>query len=134
MVSPRAVLNTLRVLGLRVALMEALRRVTGKSYEINGIMVGDSATFRLIKMITKRGWSVAKDGDWHLLRTEFGVVASRDFHLFREVVEQPDYGPVWGRVLDVGAYLGETAVKFAKTAPNTSSPMSPCTARRVQRR
>ena len=114
MASLRALLLALRTLGFRVTFMEAMRRVAGKTYEVDGIQVNDSTTFRILRMVKSRGWSVVRGGDWYLLRADFGVVASRDLQLFREVLEQPNYGPVRGRVLDVGAYLGETAVKFAR--------------------
>ena len=114
MASLRGAVSTLRVLGLRLTMMEALRRIINKTYEIDGVAINNSTTFRIIRMIRARGWSVVRDGEWYLLKANFGIVASRDLWLFREVAVQPDYGPVRGRVLDVGAYLGETAVKFAR--------------------
>lgn len=78
MPSLRAALSTLRVLGLRLTFMEALRRMINKTYEINGITINNSTTFRIIRMIRARGWSVIRDGDWYLLKANFGIVASRD--------------------------------------------------------
>jgi len=117
----RGLTLTLRSMGPRWAAEEVARRVVGKSYTYNGIVVKDDATFRLIRSLASRG-SVWRRGDEVFFRNKLGVfaVSSKDMHLLRTLAEE-DFEEMYGcldvrgkTVADIGAYLGETAVLFAK--------------------
>jgi len=117
----KGVLLTLKAMGLKYTIREAIRRTLRMPYIYNGVAVKDAATFRALRGLAARGhtWT---NGNEVFFRNEFGVFAVpvEDVNLllgvFREDLKS-EYGylDVKGKVVaDVGAYLGETAVMFAR--------------------
>jgi FkbM family methyltransferase len=100
---------------------EIIRRIVGKPYTYNGILVKDDATFRLIRILASKG-SVWGQGDKVFFRNKLGIFAvhSKDIQLLRPLADEDfemmyGYLDVKGKIVaDIGAYLGETAVLFAK--------------------
>ena len=114
----RGALMTLRSMGVRYVVKETVRRLTGRPYVYNGVLVGDAVAFRLVRNLASRG-SVWRQGDKVVFRNGLGIFAAPRLDLFVVFLEDLEkmYGAleVKGRtVADVGAYLGETAVFFAK--------------------
>ncbi|MFZ8811422.1 MAG: FkbM family methyltransferase [Pyrobaculum sp.] len=100
---------------------EITRRIAGKPYTYNGILVKDVVTFRLIRMLASKG-SVWGEGDTVFFRNKLGVfaVSSKDIQLLRPLADE-DFEMMYGyldvkgkTVADIGAYLGETTVLFAR--------------------
>ncbi len=112
---------TLRSMGPKWVAKEITRRIVGKPYTYNGILVKDDATFRLIRILASKG-SVWGEGDTVFFRNKLGVfaVSSKDIQLLRTLADE-DYEMMYGyldvkgkTVADIGAYLGETTVLFAR--------------------
>jgi len=112
---------TLRSMGPKVVAKEITRRIVGKPYAYNGIMVEDDATFRLVRKLASKG-SVWRQGDMVFFRNKLGIFAVpyKDIQLLRLLADE-DFEMMYGyldvkgkTVADIGAYLGETAVLFAK--------------------
>lgn len=81
-------------------------------------MIKDSATFRAVRNLSAQG-TVWADGGFYYFQNKLGIFAAPDLHMLKVFLEDLEmiYGAldVEGRaVADVGAYLGETAVFFAK--------------------
>jgi len=121
MVSLKGLKLTLRSLGPKWVVREIARRIVGKPYTYNGILVKDVVTFRLIRMLASRG-SVWVQGDKVFFRTKLGVFAVpfKDIELLRPLAEE-DFEILYGyldvknkTVSDIGGYLGETTVLFAR--------------------
>ena len=110
-----------RALGFRAVAREAWRRLAGVPYAYRGVEVADSETFRVLRLLAARG-EVWGDGEHVYFRTSYGVFSAPRgwLHLLRPLAAEDFeamYGflDVRGRVVaDVGAYIGETAVLFAK--------------------
>jgi len=114
----RGALLALRYMGARYVVKEAVRRLLGRPYAYNGILVRDAAAFRLVRRLASRG-EVWRQGDKVVFRNELGIFAAPRLDMLAVFLEDIEamYGvlDVKGRaVADVGAYLGETAVFFAK--------------------
>jgi len=124
----KGVLLTLKVMGLKYTIREAIRRTLRMPYIYNGVAVKDAVTFRVLRGLAARGhmWT---NGNEVFFRNEFGVFAVpvEDVNLlgvfgegllgvFPEGLKSMyGYLDVKGKVVaDVGAYLGETAVMFAR--------------------
>jgi len=112
---------TLRSMGPKWVAEEITRRIAGKPYTYNGILVKDDATFRLIRFLASKG-SVWGQGDTVFFRNKLGVfaVSSKDIQLLRPLADE-DFEMMYGyldvkgkTVADIGAYLGETTVLFAR--------------------
>jgi hypothetical protein len=112
---------TLRSLGPKWAAREIIRRIAGRPYTYNGILVRDSATFRVIRTLASRG-SVWRQGGRVFFRNRLGTFAVlyEDIQLLRPLADE-DFETMYGylnvkgkTVADIGAYLGETAVLFAR--------------------
>jgi FkbM family methyltransferase len=112
---------TLRSMGPKWVAKEITRRIVGKPYTYNGILVKDDATFRLIRILASKG-SVWAQGDKVFFRNKLGVFAVpyKDIELLRPLAEE-DFEMLYGyldvkgkTVADIGAYLGETTVLFAR--------------------
>ena len=112
---------TLRSLGPKWVAREIARRIVGLPYTYNGILVKDDTTFRLIRRVASKG-SVWGEGDMVFFRNKLGVFAVpyKDIDLLRLIAEE-DFEMMYGyldvkgkTVADIGAYLGETIVLFAR--------------------
>jgi len=112
---------TLRSMGPKWVAKEITRRIVGKPYTYNGILVKDDATFRLIRNLASKG-SVWGRGDTVFFRNKLGVfaVSSKDIQLLRPLADE-DFEMMYGyldvkgkTVADIGAYLGETTILFAR--------------------
>jgi FkbM family methyltransferase len=121
MVSLKGLKWTLRSMGPKCVVREIARRIVGKPYTYNGILVKDVVTFRLIRMLASKG-SVWGEGDKVFFRTKLGVFAVpyKDLELLRLLAEEDfemlyGYLDVKGKIVaDIGGYLGETTVLFAQ--------------------
>jgi len=100
---------------------EITRRIVGKPYTYNGILITDDATFRLVRKLASKG-SVWRQGDMVFCRNKLGIFAvySKDIELLRLLADE-DFEMMYGyldvkgkTVADMGAYLGETTVLFAR--------------------
>jgi len=112
---------TLRSMGLKWVAKEITRRIVGKPYTYNGILIKDDATFRLIRNLASKG-SVWGQGDTVFFRNKLGIFAVlyKDIQLLHPFTYE-DYEMLYGyldvkgkTVADIGAYLGETTVLFAR--------------------
>ncbi len=111
----------LRSMGPKWVAREIARRIAGKPYTYNGILVKDDATFRLIRILASKG-SVWGQGDKVFFRNKLGTFAVlyKDIQLLRSLADEDiemmyGYLDVKGKtVADIGAYLGETTVLFAR--------------------
>lgn len=115
----RGALLTLKSMGFNVLLREVLRRVLGTKYCHRGILVNSSAIFRLIRNTLLRGYDVYGSDNEISIHTPFGEfrVDAADMDLLGVLCEPLEdiYGFVdvkGGVVIDIGAYIGETALLF----------------------
>ena len=112
---------TLNTLGLKVTLREVLRRTLGLKYQYKGIPIDSHSSFRFIRnMIWKDYDLYGLDGEI-VVRTPFGEVGveASDYGLLYVLLEPliEMYGNINvdnAVVVDVGAFLGETALLFVK--------------------
>jgi len=112
---------TLRSMGPKYVAKEIIRRIAGIPYTYDGILIKDDTTFRLIRNLASKG-SVWRQGDLVFFRGKLGifVVPYKDIQLLYPLVgenfeEVYGYLDVRGKVVsDIGTYLGETAVLFAR--------------------
>jgi len=100
----------------RLLVREALRRLLGIGYRYNGVEVGDGLTFRLLRDAVLRGYRLWGCDSWLCLDRGWGVISapSPDL-LLLDLGEDFDalYGALDYRgavVLDIGGYIGDTAV------------------------
>lgn len=111
----------LKTLGFVTTIKEVLRRLFGFSYSYNGVVVSCAPMFRALRRCLLKGYRVwGADGyvyvetPWGVLRAPTNVAPS----FLGCVAEVEDfYGvlDVKGRVVvDVGVFMGETAVYFAR--------------------
>jgi hypothetical protein len=112
---------TLRSMGPKWVAKEITRRIVGKPYTYNGILVKDDATFRLIRNLASKG-SVWRQGDTVFFRNKLGIFAVpyKDIQLLHPFTYE-DFEMLYGyldvkgkTVADIGAYLGDTTVLFAR--------------------
>ncbi|MEM2189642.1 MAG: FkbM family methyltransferase [Nitrososphaerota archaeon] len=115
----KGVLYTLKSMSFNGLLREALRRIFGIQYHHRGIPIDSSNTFRIIRNALLRGYDIYGSGDEILIRTSFGefCVEIADMELLGVLLEPIEemYGFVDVRgavVVDIGAYIGETAMFF----------------------
>ena len=112
---------TLRSMGPKWVAKEITRRIVGKPYTYNGILVKDDVTFCVIRSLVSRG-SVWRQGDLVFFRSKLGIFAVpyKDIQLLYPLGAEDfeimhGYLDVKGKtVADIGAYLGETTVLFAR--------------------
>ena len=108
----------LRTMGLYYSFREVIRRLFGVPYSYRGVEVHDSKTFRLIMNLLYLGYDFGVDGEYYFVRTKQGVIYGRvpDVLLIPGVEADYDAYSVLNVkdnvVIDVGAYLGETALAF----------------------
>jgi len=112
---------TLRSMGPKWVAKEITRRIVGKPYTYNGILVKDDVTFRVIRSLVSKG-SVWRQGDMVFFRSKLGIFAVpyKDIQLLYPLGAE-DFEMMYGyldvkgkMVADIGAYLGETTVLFAR--------------------
>jgi FkbM family methyltransferase len=116
-------LSTVSTLGLHTALREAVRRVFGINYTWRGIEMDSTALFRLLRKLISNGYDVYEVGGEITVKTYFGEVCveKEDWNLllvdtiyFPELCDNM-YGCAGvdnGIVIDIGAYIGDTALYF----------------------
>jgi FkbM family methyltransferase len=111
----------LRSLGPKWVAKEIIRRIAGIPYTYNGILVKDDVTFRVIRTLAPKG-SVWGEGDMVIFRNKLGIFAvpHKDIWLLYPLGVE-DYEMLYGyldvkgkTVADIGGYLGETTVLFAR--------------------
>jgi len=119
-------------MGLEYTIREAIRRTLRMPYIYNGVAVKDAATLRVLRGLAARG-RVWTNGNEVFFRNEFGVFAVpvEDVNLLRVFTEdlKSEYGYLDVKdkvVADIGAYLGETAVMFARMGRGGFTPTSRC--------
>jgi FkbM family methyltransferase len=112
---------TLRSMGPKVVAQEITRRIVSIPYTYNGILIKDDATFHSVRKLASKG-SVWRQGDMVLFRNKLGIFAvySKDAQLLHQLADE-DFEMMYGyldvkgkTVADIGAYLGETTVLFAR--------------------
>jgi FkbM family methyltransferase len=115
----RGVLLTLRHMGAGYVVKEAVRRLLGRPYTYKGITVRDADTFRALRRLSGVG-EVWAEGDLVYFRNGLGTFSAPRLDMFFIFLEE-DFEKLYGfldvkgrTVADVGAYLGETAVLFAR--------------------
>ena len=113
----RGLLYTLRI-SPGLAFREAARRAFGISYRVNGVEVRDIATFKAVRLALSRGFRLSREGDLYVLDVGWGKFYAPSLGLFDTLFHE-DFSQLYGgadvagaRVLDVGAYIGDTAVWF----------------------
>jgi len=115
----RGALLTLKSMGFKALCREVLRRIFDRGYCYREIPVSSSATFRLIRDALLRGYDIYCSGNEVYVRTYFGefCVDVADIDLLGVLLEPLEdmYGFVDVKgavVVDIGAYIGETALLF----------------------
>ncbi|MEM3974935.1 MAG: FkbM family methyltransferase [Desulfurococcaceae archaeon] len=115
----RGALLTLKSMGFKALLREAVRRTLGREYCYRGISVNSDAIFRFIRYILLRGYDVYRLGNDVCVHTYFGelCVDATDTDLLCVLAEPLEdmYGFVNVKdavVVDIGAFIGETALLF----------------------
>jgi len=95
---------------------ETLRRFLGVRYKYNGVNVRDARTFRVLRDAVLRGYKPWKCGDLYCLDTGWGILKASSPELFA-LVAREDFDAMYGAldyrdvvVLDVGGYIGDTAL------------------------
>ena len=112
------VIFTLRTMGLYYSFREVIRRLFGIPYSYRGVKVHDSKTFRLIMNLLYLDYDFGIDGEYYFVRTKQRVIYGRVPDVLLIPGVETDYDTysvlnVKGNVvIDVGAYLGETALAF----------------------
>ncbi|MCL7398611.1 MAG: FkbM family methyltransferase [Thaumarchaeota archaeon] len=112
-------MSTVSTLGLHTALREAVRRVFGINYTWRGVQINSAALFRLLRKLISSGYDVYGVGEEIIVKTHYGEVGvdAQDYNLLNILLEpfEEMYGCVDvndGVVIDIGAYIGETALYF----------------------
>jgi len=115
----KGALLTLKSLGFKALLREVLRRIFGKEYYYREIPVNSDAIFRLIRDASLRGYNIYRSDNEVCVHTYFGefCVDVTDVDLLVVLGEPLEdmYGFVDVKstiVVDIGAYIGETALLF----------------------
>lgn len=115
----RKYILTLRHMGLRVTLLELMRRLTGLAYEIDGIVIGSSRSFRVVRDLRLAGLRPKREGEYVYARVPYGSIRVRAEDVDLLGVLSEDFGSMFGSakveggvVVDIGAYIGETALFF----------------------
>lgn len=115
----RGALLTLKSMGFKALLREVLRRISGKEYCYREIPVNSNTTFRTIRNVLLRGYDIYCSGNEVCVHTYFGefCVDVVDVGLLGVLAEPLEdmYGFVNVKdaiVVDIGAYIGETALLF----------------------
>jgi FkbM family methyltransferase len=114
---------TVNTLGFHTALREAVRRVFGINYTYRGIQVDSAALFRLLRKLISNRYDVYVLGEEIAVKTYFGefCVKKEDWNLLLvDTIYSPGlcdniYGCADvdnGIVIDIGAYIGDTALYF----------------------
>ena len=105
--------------GWSLALKEALRKTLGVNYQHHGVRVRDAKTFRLLRNLISKGYRIYRFNNEVLVKTDYGVIGvdANDCELLSILAEPFDrmYGVVDvtdGVVIDIGGFLGETALYF----------------------
>lgn len=117
--SMKGALLTLKTMGSSTTFREFLRRVAGINYHYHNIPVDSNEMFRFLRKLVLHGYHVYGSDDEIVVRAPFGEVgvniADRDLlYVMLEPLEKM-YGFVnieGAVVIDIGAYIGETALLF----------------------
>ncbi|MEM4531919.1 MAG: FkbM family methyltransferase, partial [Thermofilaceae archaeon] len=119
MKSLRGALLTLKSMGFEALLREAVRRALGVEYCYRGIPINSNAAFRSVRNIVMKGYDIYRSADEACVRTHFGelCVDAKDADLLGVLAEPLEdmYGFINVEnavVVDVGAFIGETALMF----------------------
>ncbi|ACB39454.1 FkbM family methyltransferase [Pyrobaculum neutrophilum] len=116
----RGLSATARSMGLGAVFREAARRALGVSYTWRGVRVDSTALFRLLRRLASAGHVVWGEGGYVYVRPRWTRYVLRvprgDAGLLTVLLEDLEgmYRASARRVLDVGAYIGETALLFAE--------------------
>jgi len=112
-------LLTVNTLGLSWALRETIRRVFGISYTWRDIQVDSTSLFRLLRKLVFNRYDVYGSRGEVVVKTCFGEISvDMQDHDLLNLLSEPfeemyGYVDVDGRVVvDIGAYIGETALYF----------------------
>jgi len=115
----RGFLFTVDILGFHTALREAVRRIFGVSYTWEGIQVNSTTLFRFLRKLVSSGYKVYGSKERLWVKTYFGEIGVdiQDYDLLNVLFEPLEemYGCAdvdGGVVVDIGAYIGETALYF----------------------
>ena len=115
----RGFLFTVDMLGFHTALREAVRRIFGVSYTWGGIQVNSTILFRFLRKLVSRGYKVYGSKERLWVKTYFGEIGVdiQDYDLLNVLFEPLEemYGCAdvdGGVVVNIGAYIGETALYF----------------------
>lgn len=98
---------------------EVMRRLLGRPYEHNHILVKNYSDFIILKNIKEKGINIVKEGSLYILRTNFGSFYAPHIKMFLPIIngEIDQYGIINfkdKKVLDVGAFIGDSTVYFIR--------------------
>ncbi len=120
MVRMKVILDSYRLVGPKLFIREVIRRIFGIKYTYRGIIVDNTQTFRIIRAAKKNGYILSSDDGNCVLNTDYGklLVPKEKCDLFI-IPAVENYNKLYGRlnvksriVLDVGGYIGDTALYF----------------------
>ena len=103
-----------------LAIKEAMRRLFGIRYRFNGIEVSTRPHFLLVQRSLMQDIKLYREGEFVVAQTAYGVIKAPSFDMLHyTVMEIPeiyrDLDPRNKRVMDIGAFIGETSVYFASS-------------------
>ncbi len=118
----KKILESILHAGILCTSKEVLRRLKGGKYSCNGLLINNEEDFRVFREIKKRKTPTVLDGknEMIIVSTPYGKIKAPANHIswLSPVLRDKDlmYGKleVKGKiVLDVGGYIGDTALYFA---------------------
>jgi len=100
----------------RLLMREVLRRLFGIGYRYNGVEVRDEHMFRLLRNTTLKGYRLWGCDSWFCLDKGWGILRALSPDILFLVLSE-DFDALYGAldyrgavVLDIGGYIGDTAV------------------------
>lgn len=100
----------------KLLLYESIRRLTKRPYRYRGILIRNEADFRTIRGALKKNIGIWSNGEQVYFETKFGILSVPLPRLAYSIIEEMGYYDslrVRDKiVLDVGAYIGDTALFF----------------------
>ena len=109
------IIFTLRTMGLYYSFREVIRRLFGIPYFYRGIEINTTEVFKLVNNLLYIDRNFGVDGDYYFIRTRYGVIYGKVPDIALAPGLEIDYLTLNVKdnvVIDVGAYLGETALAF----------------------
>lgn len=114
-------ISAVKTLGIKIVLLEVMRRIFKLSYNVHGIPVDSDYIFRALRDIRKIGGSFTLTKEYIRIKLPYGIIDIPKS--YRELISidtirggiEKSYGELNVKdkvVIDIGAYIGDTALYF----------------------